>query len=88
MGRNLTRGLIMKVSERHYNPVTVNYFGIFMPVPPTVRYMATDKDGTLHGFNVNPMLDVPRGIWRGDGAVKLATLNLHGVNWLSTLRAL
>lgn len=74
----------MKVSERHYNPVTVNYFGIFMPVPPTVRYMATDKDGVLHGFNVKPMLDQTRGIWRGAGVIKLATLDLHGICWMTT----
>lgn len=63
----------------------VNYFGIELTVPNDVRYIATDSDGCVYGYYVEPNLG--GRCWNVyDDAVSLATVDLVGTDWRATLR--
>jgi hypothetical protein len=76
----------MNVIRRLYNPVTVNYLGLFMPVPPNITHMATDANGDLYGFTDKPEVADSRRFWRSNGIViLLANVDLEGRDWTTTL---
>jgi hypothetical protein len=79
----------MKIIERIYNPVNVQYMGVFMPVPPHFNFLATDENGKLYGYRLKPTIDVAMGFWRAEpqDSVFLAQVDLQGKDWRESLAA-
>lgn len=54
----------MKVSTA-FNTKTVLYGGKILRVSDQVKYIAADKDGTVHGFRTRPVAVKENGFWNG-----------------------
>lgn len=67
---------------------TVNYFGLSLTVPEDIYYIATNSYGVVYGYFSEP--ELCDEFWDnhryGIPKVRLATVNLHGLNWRETLR--
>lgn len=67
---------------------TVNYFGLSLTVPLFAKYISTDRDGEVWCFNEEP--ELCDEFWDsrlyGTPKVRVATVNLHGLDWTETLR--
>lgn len=67
---------------------TVNYFGLSLTVPEDIDYIATNSYGVVYGYFSEP--ELCDEFWdnrcHGIPKVRLATVNLHGLNWRETLR--
>ena len=67
---------------------TVNYFGLSLTVPEDIDYIATDSYGGVYGYfsEPEPCSEFWDTHYDGFPKVRLATVNLHGLNWRETLR--
>ncbi len=67
---------------------TVNYFGLSLTVPEDIDYVATNSYGVVYGYFSEPELCDEFWDTHYDGfpKVRLATVNLHGLDWKETLR--
>lgn len=67
---------------------TVNYFGLSLTVPEDIDYIATNSYGGVYGYFSEP--ELCDEFWDnrryGIPKVRLATVNLHGLDWKETLR--
>jgi hypothetical protein len=45
------------------NTVLVNYFGLSIKVNLDVFYIATNRDGSIYGFNIKPIIKNGRSHW-------------------------
>ena len=67
---------------------TVNYFGLSLTVPEDIDYIATNSYGVVYGYFSEP--ELCDEFWDtyhcGIPKVRLATVNLHGLDWTETLR--
>ena len=67
---------------------TVNYFGLYLTVPENIDYIATNSYGVVYGYFSEP--ELCDEFWDnrryGIPKVRIATVNLHGLDWAETLR--
>lgn len=70
----------------------VVYFGRTFYVPESVNYMATDKFGTVRGFEQEPNRYFSLGIWdndngaQGDKVTIARGAELDGISWTGSCR--
>lgn len=73
----------MKISKKFKN---VNYFGLTLTVEKTAKFLATDADGTIYSFTVEPEISrIQKVVWVGKGTEWIAEVDLEGLNWQETL---
>lgn len=65
---------------------TVDYFGLTLNIPSSIKYIGTNADGTIYAFFQEP--ERCDDFWETYRCptLELATVNLHGLEWWDTLR--
>lgn len=80
----------MKIIEEKKNKL-VKYFGMEITVPWFTTHLATDKDGKLNAFEGKPEPSINGLFWWVDPNCEqfqeVATIDLEGMEWTTTLQA-
>lgn len=64
---------------------TVDYFGQKLTVNENYNWLATDRDGFVYAYIAKPLID-DDGWFTMSRFTHCAIVNLHGLNWMETLR--
>lgn len=79
----------MRVLSQVVHTKEVEYFGNKLDVPEWVRWLATDQDGTVYGFEYEPtLMDIETkwtSYWEDDNFCEMAEVDLEGMDYKQTL---
>lgn len=76
----------MKLSRLFFDTKTVDYYGVALNVPGDVSYLATDANGWVWGYIIEPYRIDSR--WQnadsGLSMYRIAAVELEGIDWWDT----